>query len=366
MKKQTVAALAAASFVLAGSAQALDTDITLDGQIGFSVGYFDDEEGDNFSLHNNASRIGIEASASSGGYTGFARYERGMDVYNPHSDFTPGSSDSLSQDFVREFYAGLETPWGRATAGRMRAAYARAGQRVDPFYDTSVGGFSGTAESYAGQGAGYGLSNLSNGFSDRVLELQSGDYGGLQVNATFYFDRRFDNDHDYGVGVSYANELVRDQPFEVSVQHLEVRNETASLVPFDADASVAGSPGKSRNTRVAGVYDLGFVAIGANFERVDVDAERRARNYWAASGTVPLSPEFRIAATIGVLDLPSSGGVPAEPFSGLGGTLGAFYEVLPGLNTYAALRYVELDDHDAGSSWGAGVGASYNFNVTLR
>lgn len=365
MKRHAIAA--AAALLFAGSAHAINTNITLDGQVGFSANYFDDDQGDNTNLHNNASRIGIEATASTGGYTGFARYERGMDMYNPNSDFSAGGGESFADDFVRQFYAGLATPYGRATVGRLRAAYARAGQRVDPFYDTSVAGFTGVAGSFGGQGANYGVSNLANGFSDRVLELQSADYDGLQASATVYFDRSGNNDNDYGVGISYARELIQDQPFEVSLQYLEIRNEEISGIPFNSDASVGGSPGKSRNIRASGVYDLGFVALGANFERVDVDRERRARYYYQGSGTVPLNEQLSIAASVAYLDFPTTGNNAPAPIGGLSATLGAFYEVINNLQTYGAVRYVDFSDNpNTSKTWAVAVGASYNFSMTLR
>lgn len=362
MGKHTLLAGCALS-ALAMPALALETSVELDGHVGFSGSYYDDDAGDNTNLHNNASRIGLRAAASDSGITGFVRYERGMDMYNPDSDFTPNSSDSLGQDFVREFYAGIDTPYGRVTAGRFRAAYARAGKRVDPFYDTSVAGFSGNAGTYGGQGANYGLSNLTNGFSDRVVELTSANYGGLQFNGNVYVDRGETNDHDYGLGVSYASELVRDQPFEVSLQYLEISNDAISGVPFNNDASVGGSPGESSSIRASGVYDLGAISLGANYEFVDVDAESSARHYSTITATVPLDPRLNLAGAISYLDFADD----APAIDGLGASIGLFYELLPGLNAYSAVRYIDYDDNPASdSTLAVAVGAGYSFDMILR
>ena len=365
--KRSIAASCALG-LLSAPAAALETSVDLDGHVGFSGSYFDSDAGDNTNLHNNASRIGLTAKVAEGGVTGFARYERGMDIYNPDSDFTGGlnGSGSLGEDFVREFYAGIESDYGRITLGRFRAAYARAGQRVDPFYDTSVAGFSGTAATVAGQGANYGLSNLSNGFSDRVVELQSGNYDGFKVNANLYPDGSTENDHDYGAGVSYASELARDMPFEVSLQYLEIRNEAISGVPFNSDASVGGSPGESTNFRASGIIDLDGISIGANYEYVDVDAESRERHYSTVTATMPLDARLSLAAAVSYLDFADD--APAPAISGLGGSIGAFYEVLPGLNTYAALRYIDFDDdrNPSADSLAVAIGAGYSFDMSLR
>jgi hypothetical protein len=363
--KRSIAASCALG-LLSAPAAALETTVELDGHIGFSGSYFDSDVDDNTNLHNNASRIGLTAKVSEGGVTGFARYERGMDIYNPDSDFTGGlsGSESLGEDFVREVYAGIESDYGRITLGRFRAAYARAGKRVDPFYDTSIAGFSGTAGTLAGQGANYGLSNLSNGFSDRVVELQSGNYGGLTVNANVYADGSTNNDHDYGAGLSYAGELGPDMPFELGVQYLEIRNQAISGVPFNDDASVGGSPGESTNIRASGIVDLDVVSIGANYEYVDVDAESRERHYSTLTATMPLSAKLNLAAAVSYLDFPDDG----PTIEGLGGSLGAFYEVLPGLSTYAAVRYIDFDDerNPTDDSLAVALGAGYSFDLSLR
>lgn len=366
--KQYLAAGCALSMI-AAPAMALETSIEADGHIGFSGSYFDSDVDDSTNLQNNASRLGLTATIAEGGITGFARYERGMDIYNPNSGFEGGfaGSDRLGEDFVREFYAGIDTEHGRITLGRFRAAYARAGKRVDPFYDTSIAGFSGTAATLGGQGANYGLSNLTNGFSDRVVELQSADYGGLVVNANVYFDDSAANDHDYGAGVSYAGEFA-NLPFEASVQYLEIENQIAVGVPFvdglGNSPAVGGSPGESTNIRASGIIDLDVVSIGANYEMVDVAAESSERHYSTVTATMPLSPKLSLAGAVSYLDFPDNG----PTIEGYGGSLGAFYEVLPGLNTYAAVRYVDFDN-DANAtddSLAVAVGAGYSFALNLR
>ncbi|MEQ9009944.1 MAG: porin [Algiphilus sp.] len=368
MKRSIVGGCALVLF--AAPALALETEVTLDGHVGFSASHFDNDVDDNTNLHNNASRLGLEATASEGGYTGFLRYERGMDMYNADSDFDGAAfeTESTNQDFVREFYAGIDSPYGRVTVGRFRAAYARAGKRVDPFYDTSLAGFSGTASTYGGQGANYGFSNLTNGFSDRVIELQSANYSGLSFNGNVYLDRGQENDHDYGAGVSYAGNAMRDQAFEVSLQYLEIENESAVGVPFRDPSdgsvpSVGGSPGPSSSFRVSGVYDLGSFSLGANYEYVDVDTEEDARHYSSVTASIPLNAKLRIAAAISYLNFPEDG--PA--IEGFGGTVGAFYEVLDGLNTYGGVRYVDFDENPSSDGTLAlALGAAYSFDLNLR
>jgi hypothetical protein len=367
MKK--AALLGGLAVVFAAPGHALETDVVLDGTIGFSASYFDTDVSDNTTLHNNASRIGLFASASEGGIKGFIRYERGMDIYNPDSN----GRNSMSDDYVREFFAGVETAYGTVAIGRMRSDYARAGERVDPFYDTSVTGFTGLPGTAQGQGANYGQSNLSNGFSDRVINLRSANYGGLQFNAAIFADSAESNDHDYGLGVTYRGQLIEGQPFEVSVQALEIRNMAVSGVPFNDDASVGGSPGKSTNVRVSAIYEIAGVTLGGSYERVDVDAERRERHYSALSATFGLTERLRLAGTLSRLDFPTSGGTTVPPLiSGYGATVGAFYSFSNALNSYAAVRYIDFDDAPAipngstSDSLGVAVGLSYSFDIDLR
>lgn len=193
MNKSIISAAALAAFAV--PAQAVETDVYLSGNIAFSASHHSAESGDTSAVKNNASRIGLYASAEQDGVRAFVVYERGFDGYNPNIN----SEDN--QDVVRAFFGGVAGSYGTLIYGRAKSDYRLTGEAVDPFYNTSVIGFTG---GFARGGANYGLSNLSNGFSDNALIYRSNDYSGLRFNTAVYVNDSTGNDpndkHDYGAG----------------------------------------------------------------------------------------------------------------------------------------------------------------------
>lgn len=363
--KQVSLAAGLAALMAAPVAQAVETDVYLNGRIAFSGSYFDTDSGSVADIKNNASRVGLYAQASEGGLRAFVSYERGFDRYNPNT----GNEDS--QDAVRAFFGGVSGDFGTVMLGRFRSDYRLAGERVDPFYDTSIVGFTGNTtggDSYR-EGANYGLSNLTNGYSDNGLVFRSQDYAGLRFNVGLFANDNNETDpagdkHDYAAGVSYtAGRLLGyDNELHVELQHLDINNQASSGVPFDPAASVGGSPGESSNTRLSASYAHGqLFSLGLSVENVDVEGEPDPRLYSYLSGTLGLTDRTTLAAGYGYLDF--------EPvrISGNGISLGVFHQLMERVNTYAAVRFVDYDETVNGtdSTTAFAVGMSYDFEVNL-
>lgn len=360
MNKSIITAATLAAFAV--PAQAVETDVYLSGNIAFSASQHSAESGDASAVKNNASRIGLYASAEQDGVRAFVVYERGFDGYNPNTN------NEDNQDVVRAFFGGVAGAYGTLIYGRAKSDYRLTGEAVDPFYNTSVIGFTG---GFARGGANYGLSNLSNGFSDNAMIYRSNDYSGLRFNAAVYVNDSTGNDpndkHDYGAGAAWhtAGLLAEGDELEIGVQYLGINNTAASGVPFDPAASVGGSPGESTNTRVHGRYAHGDAwSLGLSVENVDVDAEQDARLYSYLSGTWKWTDKTRLAAGIGFLDFEAG----SPDISGTGYTIGAFHSVVDNLQTYVAARYVDYDETRGNGDTDTtvfAVGVSYSFELNL-
>lgn len=363
--KQVSIAAGLAALMAAPVAQAVETDVYLNGRIAFSGSYFDTDSGSVADVKNNASHVGLYAQASEGGLRAFVSYERGFDRYNPNT----GNEDS--QDAVRAFFGGVSGDFGTVILGRARSDYRLAGEMVDPFYDTSVVGFTGNTtggDSYR-EGANYGLSNLTNGYSDNGLIFRSNSYAGVRFNVGVYANDNNETDpagdkHDYAAGVAYTHAGLFGQHDElhVELQHLDINNLAASGVPFDPAASVGGSPGESSNTRVSARYaHARDFSVGLSLENVDVEGEPDPRLYSYLSGTIGLNERTQLALGFGHLDF--------EPvrISGNGLSVGVFHELMERVNTYAAVRFVDYDEtvNGADETTVFAVGMSYNFEVNL-
>lgn len=323
---------------LAGSLRDLDSD-------------FEPAE-DSFEGTNNASHLNLKAALKSETLSGFLFYERGL------------RNDKAGIEPDRQLYLGLDTPYGRLTAGKKASAYREAGERVDPFYDTSVAGFNGRAMS---EGASYGLSNLTNGFSKQGIAYTSPEIlGGLQLNGGAFIGTKKspNNKTDAAAGAVYTlkNLVGEGSLLSLGAQYLKIENGTAFALGnsrLNDRAPVGGTPGASDNVRVHGAFVTSRFSLGASFEHIDVKAEPKARGYLYVAATAALSPETRLAVNYGRLDFKT--GSPA--LSGDGYGIGLFQKLNDNVNAYVAGRRVSLDG--PGDSTSLAVGLSINFSTQL-
>lgn len=340
--------MACAALSLAASAQALETDLKLRGVAAGSFAHYSaDATGDEDEADNNASFIGLSGSVAEGDFKAFAVFEYGAERFND-VDTNTGSEKQ-----IREFFGGVAGPFGTLSYGRQSTYYKQAGRQLDPFYDTSVAGFNGQ---YAIEGAGYGLSNLTNEFADDTVAYQSPSLMGFTLRGSVYLSEGSNvpgADDDYGAGLLYEN---TDMGFAAGVEYLEGKGGdvvfgVGKQVPYEA-------------FRVYGGYKWNALSLGASLEHVDVDNEADPRKYGLLSASYQLMPALSLAATYGKLeDVVPNAAVSPDGINGDGLTLGAFYEVMPRLTTYVAARAVALDSGNDIETYA--LGASYEFEFEL-
>ncbi|MDP3856162.1 MAG: hypothetical protein Q8Q73_00220 [Stagnimonas sp.] len=351
-RSTSIAALSLA--VLALPAHAVEAELKLNGYFAGSLRkletHFEPQE-DQWEGTNNASRISLAGFVKNDYARLFAAYDRGL------------RNDKNGIEQVRQVYAGVDTAYGQLLGGKKASEYRLSGERLDPFYDTSVVGFNGLAQS---EGASYGLSNLSNGYSRNMIAYSTPAlFGMLRLNgAAFINDKSAPNDtEDYSGGGSLSLPgLGEDSSATVGAQYLKIRNPAAFAVgnPTRNELlGVGGSPGLSTSYRAYAAYTMPRFSLGLSYENVDVKAEPDPRQYLFAAGTYALTDSIRVAASYGHLAFKSG----SPDLSGDGYSLGLFRKVSDSINTYIAARRVDLDG--PGSSTSIAAGVSVNFDIKL-
>lgn len=300
---------------------------------------------------NNASSVSLGASVKQSELTWFGLVEAGQ------------KNDKAGIESIRQFYVGVDTAFGQFVAGKKSSEYRLTGEALDPFYDTSVTGFNGRE---AREGASYGLSNLTNGYSRNMVAYTSPALmGGLRLNGgVFVGTKDAPNDEmDYTAGAEYSMPAFGEgHQLSAGLQYLKIENPASFAAGIPARnglVTVAGSPGLSDNYRVHGMYTAPRFSLGASFEHIDVETESEARGYLFLSGTYSVTTATVLAASYGRLDF--SAGSPA--LSGDGYSLGVFHKLCDNLSAYLAARQVSLD---AGDTTTAALGFTYNFTATAR
>lgn len=321
-------------------AAALNPEVNLSGTFALSLSWYEERtntlDTTDLDLENNGSNFRISASAQEVGIRAFAVYERGA------------SNDQLGVEDVREFFGGVSGRYGTLLTGRKSTDYRLSGERLDPFYNTSVAGFNGL---FASEGASYGLSNLTNGYTSNTVAYLSPPAGGVTINVAGYINNNNSNqgvgdEADFGAGVGYLNSDWLG--LEAGLQVLDINGNV-----------VTGSPtGESQAYRAHVSLGQKLWAMGASYEFVDVDFEPDPRHYAFLSASYQLKEAVRIAATAGyVTDTPTQ--------DGAGGSVGMFWDVTRNLSAYWALRYVELDNAVDQRNATLATGMKFVFDVDL-
>lgn len=323
--------IAAGSVMALFSMQALAAEIgaNLYGDLRYSVGYSDVEDGaDDFDFNSNNSHLGLSIGGAEGDLRVTAVYELGIDSGNT----TSGSDDT------RQAYLSVGSPYGTLAYGQLETTYKQAGQRLDPFYNTGVGTITGTPFGNAGApvlGPSFGLSALTSDTVDQGLIANQVTYlsptiANLTGNATIIFaenDRDNGGQTDFGVGVEYAANGIL-----LGAQYLDIR---ATLNGTPNANFNAGLPDRTKATRVYGGYGTENWTLGASWEPLEIDGAPD-RDYYFLSGTLRLNDRTRLAASLGYVE--------NVPFEGQSLSLGVFHELLTGLEAYAAARYSDRDE----------------------
>ncbi|MES2885618.1 MAG: hypothetical protein V4709_12485 [Pseudomonadota bacterium] len=307
---------------------------------------------ESFEAIDNASRGELRASLNFAPLRIAATYERGL--RNDRAGIMPERQRNLT----------LDSALGKLLVGDAPSAFRTAGERLDPFFDTALSGFNGRV---LGEGAGYGLSNLTNSVTRNSLAYSTPElFGGLKLNAGGYLGTKdAPNDEiDRGVGIAYEfkNLLGEGNVLQLGAQGLQIENPTAFALGnsrLNRRSPVGGSPGESDNIRLHAAFATPRFSLGVSAEHIDVKAEPKARGYLFTSATVALNANLRLAASYGKLDFKT--GSPA--LSGDSYALGLFARLGESVNGYIGARRTLLDNHTDATV--AAIGLSFSLRGRL-
>lgn len=316
VKYASVVIVASSSLVLQAESN------TVYGDFRYSFNSLDDGTDSTTRLDNNASRLGFKGDfGESEGITAFYHLQAGVNV--------DGGGDALTQRF---FFAGLKGSFGKLTVGRTSTPYKMAGLRVDPFYDTAAGTGMG--------GSNYGLSGLTNGWTDNSIAYASPKMGAFTFNAGAYLDDSDSDEHDTNFGFSYKQDA-----FSGGIQFLSVA---------DTGVVAQGQP-DSTAIRVHAAYGKGAWNIGASVETIDPNGAPE-QQYTYVSATYKMSDKVKFSGSLGSVSDVSAA------LDGSGVTLGLFYQLLAKTSVYTLYSSIDPDDSTAADRSVFSVGISHKFS----
>ena len=337
-----LAAIAAAWTCAAG---AVETKGALYGDLRISLDGTDDDtpaEGPTYTVTDNNSVWGVKASTVKGGVTVFGGYERYISDDEP---VIPGFPIELT----RESYLGMISFCGTIKAGRHATAYASAGRKLDPFFNTAVTGAGGMAGagSIFGGGNSHGTSTAFNGdafgeaYVANHLSYQSPVYAGFTGNAALFLHETNtgNQDHDYGAGVEYVG-----SGFTGGLQYLDANGANAATWGVDVTA-----------TRLYGAYGQERFGVSASLEKIGFSTGADDATYWMIAGWYGVREDTRIVASLGSESETATAGNSVR--------LGVFHDLMDAFTVWAAALSYAGDATAQPDSVVLTLGASYKFSL---
>jgi hypothetical protein len=333
-------------------ALALGPDVNLAGTFAISLSWYEDHSDSlppadtvtDVDLENNGSNFRISAAAQEVGIRAFAVYERGAS-----NDRTVAEGNI---EDVREFFGGVSGRLGTLVTGRKATDYRIAGERLDPFYNTSAASFNGR---FASEGPSFGLSGLTSGYTSNTVAYTSPVLYGVTGNLGVFVNDRNNNqgtgdEADFAIGAGYANSDWLG--LDAGVQALDINGDV-----------VSGSPvGEATAVRVHASIGKALWTVGLSYEQVDLDLVEDPRQYAFVSASYQLFEALRLAGTVGNVEVDDAD-FAVTP--GTGGSLGMFWDVTKNLNAYWALRYVQLDNAVNEDDATLAAGMKFTFDADL-
>ena len=329
------------SCLLASSSLYADFNNTLYGDFRFSAGYIDrnSTKSDGLSANNNASRIGIKGSVGNSNLKAIYHLQAGAKNDGAGAGAAAGNNSAFTARF---YFAGLKSAdYGSIIYGRHSTAYKMSGLRVDPFYDTSAGLGNG--------GATYGLSGMTNGFTNNAIAYISPTIlGGLSANAAIYIDDSDSNKHDTNFGLQYAADGIT-----AGVQQLIIGNGSKT----SNSTGIANTAGVESATRVYGGYKTKDWSLTGSYEFQIAKASNAPDiNHLYVAGTYNVMEKTKLAVSVGHVD--------DGPFEGVGWQTGIFYKILPKTEVYALYSGTYLEDDFKNDAHVFTVGVSHKFALS--
>jgi len=280
-----------------------------------------DQMSSNVRGENHASRLGVKGSFDEmWGITAFYHWETGVNFDD--------DNETLSQRF---YFAGIKGSMGKLVYGRISTPYKMAGLKIDPFYDTSAGaGFLGST---------YGLSGLTNLWTDKSLAFSSAKYGHFNFNAALFIDDSDHEHHDVNLGFTYANKNLT-----AGVQYLDI-SDTGIIVNSIPDSSAIRGHMK---------YTMGAWTMGASLENIDISGGSD-QQYAYLSTTYQQSEKLKFAGSLGSVSKVSS------RKNGSGVNVGAFYQLFEKTNVSLLYSQVDFDEGRNRNTFSIGVSQKFSF-----
>ncbi len=329
-------------FFLAPIPVCADLTNTLYGDFRFSAGLIDRNatSSDGLTANNNASRVGIKGSVGEGDLKAIYHFQAG--AKNDGAGSGTAASGNNSAFTARFYFAGIKSDtYGSVIYGRHSTPYKMSGLRVDPFYDTSAGLSNG--------GATYGLSGMTNGFTNNAIAYITPKlFGGFSANAAIYIDDSEANKHDANFGLQYAANGIT-----VGAQHAIIGNGSKT----SNSTGIANSAGVEDATRLYASYKTGPWSIGGSYEFHNVESSTNPDvNYLYVSGSYKVMEKTKLAVSVGKVD----DGV----LEGVGWQGGVFYNILPKTEIYALYSGTYLDNNASGDADALIIGVSHKFALS--
>ncbi len=318
-----------------------DFNNTLYGDFRFSAGYIDRNitGTDGLTANNNASRIGLKGSVGGSDLKAIYHFQAGAKNDGAGAGAAAGNNSAFTARF---YFAGLKSAtYGSLIYGRHSTAYKMSGLRVDPFYDTSAGLGNG--------GATYGLSGMTNGFSNNAIAYISPTfYGGFSANAAIYIDDTETNRHDTNFGMQYAADGIT-----AGVQHVIVGNGSKT----SNSSGIGNTAGIDSSTRLYAGYKTDVWSLTGSYEfQIADELSGPDINHLYVAGTYKIEENTKLAVSVGHVD--------EGAFEGVGWQAGIFYNILPKTEVYALYSGTYLDDNARSDSNAVIVGVSHKFALS--
>lgn len=346
MKKKLLAASIAAAIAVPTLANAGEHRFygDLRGSVSSVDESFDDgREGESFD--NNDSQINFQGDHGPG------IYHVQVGIRNDENDGREGSGST----YLRQVYAGIKGSYGTVTVGRRSTDYKwYGGEEVDPFFDTSAVGARGR---FATAGPTYGLSQLTDDFTDGSIAYLSPVYKGFQANGGIYIDDSDVDEHTYGAGLRYKTSGV-----VVGVQYLDFGSVDGDDLANDdngngvvdegdfIDRPVPGSEGFEDALRAHGGFQGRNFFVGVSYEKLGGESGfRDDRDYLYVHGKYQITPATALAASYGQVDddAETDNTDPAEGLisvEGDGYNVGVFHKLFEKTTIYGLYSDVSLDN----------------------
>ncbi len=143
-----------------------------------------DESG--YQAINNASILGFKGERKKGSLKAFYNLQMGAENNSGNGPLTS-----------RFFLAGVKGNFGSVKVGRLSTPYKLAGLKLDNFYNTGAG--------HQNAKANFGLSSLTNGWTNASLVYSSPKFANFSIDVATFLDNSEEDNNDYNLGITYEN-----------------------------------------------------------------------------------------------------------------------------------------------------------------